>query len=82
MQCTNVRSVLHMVSQNVGIAILSKLVVEDSRDLVFIPLKNPLVRDTQMVILNQRNTPSHIKVFFHYIKTQVLSGESLPASLS
>ena len=71
MQCTNVRSVLHMVSQNVGIAVLSKLVVEDSNDLVLIPLENPLVRDTQMVILNQRVLPPHIKSFYHFIKTQL-----------
>lgn len=71
MQCTNIRSVLHMVSQNVGIAILSKLVVEDSDDLVLIPLENPLVRDTQMVILNQKTIPPHIKSFYHFIKTQL-----------
>ena len=81
MQCTNIRSVLHMVSQNVGIAILSKLVVEDSDDLVLIPLENPMLRDTQMVILNQRVLPPHIKSFYHFIKTQLPPPESgLPAA--
>ena len=81
MQCTNIRSVLHMVSQNVGIAILSKLVVEDSDDLVLVPLENPMLRDTQMVILNQRVLPPHIKSFYHFIKTQLPPPESgLPAA--
>ena len=65
--CTNVRSVLHMVSQNIGIAILSKLVVEESDDLVMIPLENPLVRDTQMVILNQRKVPKQIRSFYNFV---------------
>lgn len=76
MQCTNIRSVLHMVSQNVGIAVLSRLVVEDSDDLVMIPLENPMLRDTQMLILNQKTIPPHIKSFFHFIKTQLPPPES------
>lgn len=67
-QCTNVRSVLHMVSQNVGIAILSKLVVEESDDLVMVPLHNPLIRDTQMVIRNQRRVPPHISALYQFIQ--------------
>ena len=40
MYCTTVRSVLHMVSQNMGIAMLSPLVIEESDDLCIIPLKD------------------------------------------
>lgn len=69
--CTNIRSVLHMVSQNVGIAILSKLVVEESDDLVFIPLENPLLRDTQMVIRRQRNIQPHINAFYQFIRAKI-----------
>ncbi|MBR4579294.1 MAG: LysR family transcriptional regulator [Oscillospiraceae bacterium] len=68
--CTNVRSVLHMVSQNVGIAILSKLVIEESDELVTIPLENPLIRDTQMVIRKQRTVPPHIHAFYQFIQTK------------
>ena len=68
-QCTNIRSVLHMVSQNVGIAILTKLVVEESDDLVLIPLDNPLIRDTQMVIRRQRRIPPHINAFYQFIQS-------------
>ena len=71
MQCTNVRSVLHMVSQNVGIAILSRLVVENSDDLVLIPMENPMLRDTQMVVLRQKKIPYHIRSFMHYIESQL-----------
>lgn len=39
MYCTTVRSVLHMVSQNMGIAMLSPLVIEESDDLCIIPLE-------------------------------------------
>lgn len=67
-QCTNIRSALHMVSQNVGIAILTKLVVEESDDLVLIPLENPLLRDTQMVIRRQRRIPPHINAFYQFIQ--------------
>ena len=73
MYCTTVRSVLHMVSQNVGIAMLSPLVIEESDDLCIIPLKDALLRDTQMVILNQKEIPSHVKSFYHYVRTQNLA---------
>ena len=73
MYCTTVRSVLHMVSQNMGIAMLSPLVIEESDDLCIIPLKDALLRDTQMVILNQKEIPPHVRSFYHYVKTQNLA---------
>ena len=71
MYCTSVRSVLHMVSQNVGIAMLSPLVIEDSEELRVIPLEDPLQRDTQMVILNQTEIPAVIRSFFRYVRKEV-----------
>lgn len=65
--CTNIRSVLHMVSQGVGIAILSRLVVEEASDLVMIPIDNPLIRDTQMVILNEKRISKQTQSFFRYV---------------
>lgn len=67
-QCTTVRSALHMVSQNIGIAILTKLVLEDLNELVPIPLENPLIRDTQMVIRKQWRVPPHIDAFYRFIQ--------------
>ena len=72
MYCNSVRSVLYMVSQNLGIAILSKLVIEESDDLRIVPMRDPLVRDTQMVILSQKNTPPHIRAFFQFVQRQEL----------
>ena len=68
-QCTTVRSALQMVSQNIGIAILTKLVLEESDNLVTVPLENPLIRDTQMVIRKQRRIPPHIDAFYQFIQT-------------
>lgn len=70
-QCTTVRSALHMVSQNIGIAILTKLVLEESDNLVAIPLEPLLIRDTQMVILKQRQIPPHIDAFYHFIQANL-----------
>lgn len=71
MYCTSVRSVLHMVSQDLGIAILSKLVVEESGDLRIIPLEDQMIRDTQLVVLN-KNMPPPLRAFYHFIKKQIL----------
>ena len=38
-----------------------------------IPLKDALLRDTQMVILNQKEIPPHVRSFYHYVKTQNLA---------
>lgn len=72
MYCNTVRQVLYMVAQNLGITILSELVIEKSDALRVIPMKNPLVRDTQMVILNQREIPPHIRAFYQFVKSQEL----------
>ena len=37
------------------------------------PLKDALLRDTQMVILNQKEIPPHVRSFYHYVKTQNLA---------
>ncbi len=70
MNCSSVRSVLHMVSQNLGIAILTKLVVEDSDLLRIIPLENGMIRDTQMLVLN-KELPSHVRAFCRFIREQL-----------
>lgn len=69
MHCTSVRSVLQMVSQGLGIAILSRGVIEKSDDLVMIPLENPLVRDNQIVIL--RKTKFETKKFWDYVMKKI-----------
>ena len=66
--CTNVRSILHLVSENVGIAILSRLVLEEMEDKVLIPLEDTLVRDTQMVILRQKTIPPQIEAFYRFTR--------------
>lgn len=65
--CSSVRSILQMVSQNLGIAILTKLVIEDSDDLVTIPLNGGLVRETQMLMLNKKQS-IQINAFWNFIK--------------
>ncbi len=71
MYCTNIRSVLHMVSQNVGIAILSKQVVEEDDDLCMIPLEDGMIRDTQMLVLNDQELAPHIRAFYRFVKEQI-----------
>lgn len=71
--CSSVRSVLHMVSQNLGIAILTRLVVEDSDDLDIIPLEGGLVRDTQMVMRNHPQDES-VRLFWNYMKQSLGHG--------
>ncbi len=71
--CSSVRSVLHMVSQNLGIAILTRLVIEDSDDLDIIPLEGGLIRDTQMVMRNHPQDESVIR-FWNYMKQSLISG--------
>lgn len=63
MYCTTVRSVLHMVSQNMGIAMLSPLVIEESDDLCIIPLKDALLRDTQMVTSTRKRPAPRESIF-------------------
>lgn len=70
MYCTSVRSVLHMVSQNLGIAILSKLVVEESDELRIIPLEDGMIRDTQLVVLN-KSMPPHLRAFYRFIREEI-----------
>ena len=70
--CSSVRSVLHMVSQNLGIAILTRLVTE-SDDLDIIPLEGGLVRDTQMVMRNHPQDES-VSLFWNYMKQSLNSG--------
>ena len=69
--CSSVRSVLHMVSQNLGIAILTRLVTE-SDDLDIIPLEGGLVRDTQMVMRNHPQDES-VSLFWNYMKQSLNS---------
>ena len=76
--CTNVRSVLHLVSQNVGVAILSRLVLEEMEDKVMIPLEDTLVRDTQMVILRQKTIPPQIEAFYRFTKEHSRVGTTDP----
>lgn len=67
MYCNSTRSVQYMVAQNLGVSILSTLVIEEHENIRLIPMRDPLVRDTQMVILNQKEIPRHIRVFYQFI---------------
>lgn len=71
MYCNSTRSVQYMVAQNLGVSILSTLVIEENENIRLIPMNDPLVRDTQMVILNQKEIPPHIKVFYQFVKREL-----------
>ena len=71
--CSSIRTVLHMVSQNLGIAILTRLVIEESDDLDIISLEGGLVRDTQMVMRNHPHDES-VSLFWNYMKQFLDSG--------
>ena len=62
-----------MVSQNLGIAILTRLVIEESDDLDIISLEGGLVRDTQMVMRNHPHDES-VSLFWNYMKQFLDSG--------
>jgi len=72
MYCGNIRSVLYMVSQNLGFALLSTVVIDrPDSDLCLIPLEDTLIRDTQMVVLNADSLQPHIRAFYHFVKEQI-----------
>ncbi len=71
MQCSSIRSVLQMVSQGVGIAILSRVVTEEVDNLKLIPLNNPLIRETQMVIMRKKKTSPEIRKFWEFVSGKV-----------
>lgn len=54
MHLTNIQSIINMVSSGVGVSILSEAVLGDSPNLVRIPLRHPLVRDTRLVVHRDR----------------------------
>lgn len=70
MYCNSTRSVQYMVAQNLGVSILSTLVIEENENIRLVPMNDPLVRDTQMVILNQKEIPPHIKAFYQFVKRE------------
>lgn len=71
MHCKSTRSVQYMVAQNLGVSILSTLVIEENENIRLVPMKDPMVRDTQLVILNQKEIPRHIQVFYQFVKGEV-----------
>lgn len=71
LQCSSVRTVLKMVAENAGVAILSSLVIEKNEKIETIPFYKPLIRDTQIILLNQSKTPSYIQDFYNYILNNI-----------
>jgi len=66
--CNDAHDAISLVSHNVGITFLSPQVTADRDDIVLIPLKNPPIKDLQVVIRKEKEIPSYIKLFFNFIK--------------
>ena len=62
---SNVTPLVSGMNQTIFILVIATLCI--------IPLKDALLRDTQMVILNQKEIPPHVRSFYHYVKTQNLA---------
>lgn len=74
MKCSSVRSVVNLVSAGAGIAFLSSRVVNDfNSDIVMVPIKRPLIRDTQIIMANKKNLSINIHNFFNTFKSTFLS---------
>jgi DNA-binding transcriptional LysR family regulator len=68
MVSSSVRDALTLISKNIGVAILSSKVASNCPDIALVPLKRPLIRDTQMLIRNEKDTCLSTKLFFDFIK--------------
>lgn len=74
MKCSSVRSVVNLVSAGAGIAFLSTRVVNDfNSDIVMVPIKRPLIRDTQIIMANKKNRSINIHNFFNTFINTFLS---------
>ncbi|MFD1486079.1 LysR family transcriptional regulator [Lacticaseibacillus baoqingensis] len=66
MRCGTIAEVLSLVKQNLGVAILSAQVIDDSNDLSLIPFAKPLVRNTQLIVRASRHTRRVVSAFYQY----------------
>lgn len=71
LQCSSVRSVLKMVAENAGVAILSSLAIDANDKLAIIPFYTPLIRDTQIIMLNRPKIPVYIQSFYDYLSRNI-----------
>jgi LysR family hydrogen peroxide-inducible transcriptional activator len=60
------RDTLRLVSENVGVAMVSSAVISDSSGVKLIPMKRPLIRDNQILIRRENRIPVHTQRFFDY----------------
>ncbi len=68
LQCSSIRTMLGLIAENTGVALLSSRVAKGNENIVLIPLSRPLVRDTQIIIRNDKNLPVQVKAFFNFFK--------------
>ncbi len=67
-QSSSIRDALLLVSRNMGVALFSSKVTSDCSDITLVPMKKPMIRDTQIIILNQKEIPQNVRAFFAYFK--------------
>ena len=68
LRCGSITDALSLISEHIGIGIFSKKVILDTSNFVLLPLNRPLVRDTQILIRNEKNISYPIKTFFNFFK--------------
>lgn len=73
--CNSVRDALMLISANAGVGLFSSMVASDGKDVVLIPMKRPMIRDTQMIMLNQPSVPQSAQIFFSYFKKLNLASQ-------
>lgn len=64
----SVQEALLLVSQNLGVAILSSKVASNREGVRLIRMRRPLLRDTQIVIRNEKRIAPQIRSFYQYMK--------------
>lgn len=64
----SIQEALTLVSQNVGVAIFSTKAASGVEGVRLIEMRNPLLRDTQILIRNEKNIAPPIRSFFKFMK--------------
>ncbi|MBS7527526.1 LysR family transcriptional regulator [Fusibacter paucivorans] len=69
MTSSSARDALTLVARNVGVAILSKKVAADASGVILVPFERPLIRDTQVLIRNERRKPEYATQLYQFLQS-------------
>jgi len=67
-RCDSPQDAITLIKNNIGVAFLTPQIATDCEDMVLIPLKRPLIRDSQIIIRNEKQMPHHIEKLFDLVR--------------